>query len=411
MNNWVRIRQDFPELQQKMNGERLAYFDNAATSLKPESVIDCLIDYYRNENANVHRGTYQLSSAATLAYEDARKRVQQFINAQYPEEIIFTRGTTESLNLLASTYGRDNIKAGDEIVISLAEHHSNLIPWQQLAQQTGAHLKFIRLTETGELDLADAEAKIGPKTRIVAVTHVSNVLGSKLPIGQLTRMAHANGAVMIVDGAQAVLHISVDVQALDVDFYAFSGHKMLGPTGIGVLYGKRELLEQMPPYQFGGEMIADVQLDHSTWAELPHKFEAGTPNIAGAIGLAAAIDYLENIGMTEIEARDDKLMAYLWPQLKEIPGLTFYGSTIPQQHTGVISFNLQGVHPHDVATAFDMEGVAVRAGHHCAEPLVHSLGVNSTVRASLAFYNDETDCDELVKAIKETKEFFDRGIR
>ncbi len=411
MPNWELVRQDFSELSQTMNGERLAYLDNAATSLKPKSVIERLLSFYQQENANVHRGTYQLSFKATEQYEDARKVIQHFINAAAAREIIFTRGTTESINLIASTYGEQNIKPGDEIVISLAEHHSNLIPWQQLAIRKRATLKYINLTSTGEIDLADAKQKITTKTKIVAVTHVGNVLGNISPIRELAELAHQNGAIIVVDGAQAVCHLPVDVQKLAADFYAFSGHKMLGPTGIGVLYGKQKLLEQMPPYQFGGEMIEDVQLDNSKWDQIPHKFEAGTPNIAGAIGLATAVKYLEQVGMAQVKARDAELMAYLLPKLMAITGVKVYGSQNPQQHVGVVSFNLGTLHPHDVATALDMEGVAVRAGHHCAEPLVQSLGTNSTVRASLAFYNNQVDCDQLIKAIKETKEFFKGELR
>ena len=411
MPNWELVRQDFTELQQTMNGERLAYLDNAATSLKPTSVIDRLVSFYQRENANVHRGTYQLSFKATAEYENARKIVQHFINAKASREIIFTRGTTESINLIAATYGEQNVKPGDEIVISLAEHHSNLIPWQQLAIRKKAILKYINLTPNGEINLADAKQKITAKTKIVAVTHVGNVLGNVSPIRELAELAHQNEAIIVVDGAQAACHVPVDVQKLAADFYAFSGHKMLGPTGIGVLYGNQQLLEQMPPYQFGGEMIADVQLDNSKWDQIPHKFEAGTPNIAGAVGLATAIKYLERIGMTQIRARDTELMAYLVPKLMAIPGVKVYGSQNPRQHVGVVSFNLDTLHPHDVATALDMEGVAVRAGHHCAEPLVHSLGTNSTVRASLAFYNNQADCDQLINAIKETKEFFKGELR
>ncbi|WP_251575050.1 aminotransferase class V-fold PLP-dependent enzyme [Limosilactobacillus agrestimuris] len=411
MTDWERVRDDFPELQQTMNDERLAYLDNAATSLKPPAVVNRLVNFYQQENANVHRGTYQLSFEATERYERSRELVREFIHAQDQREIIFTRGTTEGLNLVAATYGEQNVRPGDEIVISLAEHHSNLIPWQQLAIKKHATLKYIRLNPDGQIDLDDAQQKITSKTKIVAVTHVGNVLGNQSPVKKLARLAHQHGAIIVVDGAQAVLHLPVDVQALSADFYAFSGHKMLGPTGIGVLYGKQSLLEQMPPYQFGGEMIEDVQLYHSDWDQIPHKFEAGTPNIAGALGLASAIRYLQKIGMRNIQTRDEELMAYLLPKLEAISGVKVYGSENPSQHIGVASFNIGGLHPHDVATALDMEGVAVRAGHHCSELLVHSLGVNSTVRASLAFYNNQEDCDQLLRAIEETKEFFNGGLR
>lgn len=409
MVNWKAIRADFPMLTGQMNGERLAYLDNAATSQKPAQMIDALIKFYSQENANVHRGTYSLSIAATEQYELAREKVQQFLHANSPKEIIFTHSDTDSLNLIAATYGRQNVHEGDEIVLTIAEHYSNLVPWQQLALQKKAHLKYIVLDKDGQLDLEDAKKKITKKTKIVAITHVSNVLGTIMPLKAITKLAHENGAVIVADGAQAVMHLPIDVQKLGVDFYAFSGHKMLGPTGIGVLYGKEELLQKMPPYQFGGEMIADVELDRSTWADIPHKFEAGTPNIAGVIGLKAAIDYLEAIGMENIWQRDEELFSFLFDQMQEMSGITIYSPHL--NNVGVISFNINEVHAHDAASALDLEGVAVRAGHHCAEPLVHSFGVPATLRASLAFYNDQRDCEQLIHAINETKEFFHRGLK
>ncbi|MFC2403368.1 MAG: aminotransferase class V-fold PLP-dependent enzyme, partial [Limosilactobacillus fermentum] len=332
-----------------------------------------------------------------------------FIHANKREEVIFTKGCTDSLNLVAATYGEQNIQAGDEIVISIMEHHSNLIPWQQLAIKKGATLKYIGLTKEGELDMADAAAKVTDRTKIVAVTHASNVMGTVTPLKQLAKLAHEHGAIIVGDGAQAVPHMKVDVTDLDVDFYAFSGHKMMSPTGIGVLYGKQALLEAMPPYQYGGEMIGSVTEQESTWAALPYKFEAGTQNIAGAVGLGAAIDYLTAIGMDRIEAHERELVQTVLPQLLAIEGLTVYGPTDPAKHTGVISFNLGHLHPHDLATALDMEGVAVRAGHHCAQPLMNYLGLEASARASFYLYNTAADAEKLVSALKEAKEFFRIG--
>lgn len=405
----TEIVADFPILKQVVNDEPLVYLDSAATAQRPNQVLDAVRTFYQTDNANVHRGVHALAERATEDYEQARKKVQTFIGAKDVAEIIFTKGTTDSLNLIASTYGEQNVQAGDEIVISVMEHHSNLIPWQQLALRKKATLKYIGLTPAGELDMADAKSQITDKTKIVALSHVSNVLGTVNPVKELADLAHAHGAVFVADGAQAVPHTAVDVVDLDVDFYAFSGHKMMGPTGIGVLYGKRALLEETPPYQFGGEMIGFVHQFESTWAELPYKFEAGTPNIAGAIGLGAAIDYLNTIGMAEVTAHEQALVDYLLPQLTAIDGLTVYGPTEPSRHTGVISFNLDGLHPHDVATALDMQGVAVRAGHHCAQPLMEYLGLTATARASFYVYNTVTDADKLLAALKETKEFFSHG--
>lgn len=405
-NKFQKIRNDFPILKQKVNDEPLVYLDNAATSQKPQPVIDELVRYYQTDNANVHRSVHTLGERATEAYENARLKVQQFINAKETKEVIFTKGTTDSLNLIASTYGEENIQAGDEIVISTMEHHSNLIPWQQLAIRKHAKLKYIGLTETGELDMEDAAQKITDKTKIVAITHASNVLGVTNDIKKLAQLAHSHNAVIIADGAQAVPHQKVDVQDLDVDFYAFSGHKMLSPMGIGVLYGKKNLLEKMSPYQYGGEMIDFVEKQNSTWTDLPWKFEAGTQNVAGAIGLGKAIDYLNGIGMDQVKEHETELVEYLLPKLLQDKDLTVYGPHDPKKHNGVIAFNIKGLHPHDVATALDMDGVAVRAGHHCAQPLMKELGVVATVRASFYLYNTKADADELLQAIAETKEFF-----
>ena len=404
------LRGDFPILDQLVNDEPLTYLDNAATAQKPNQVVAALTHFYQTDNANVHRGVHTLAERATAAYEDARHKVTHFINAAEPAEVIFTKGATDSLNLIASTYGEANIEAGDEIVISIMEHHSNLIPWQQLALRKHATLKYIELTPTGELDMADAETKITDKTKIVAVAHASNVMGTVNPIAALTKLAHQHGAIMVCDGAQAVPHMPVDVQALDVDFYAFSGHKMMAPTGIGVLYGKRDLLAAMPPYQFGGEMINFVHRYESTWNELPWKFEAGTQNIAGAVGLGAAIDYLENLGMSNVQAHEQQLVNSLLPQLTADHQIEVYGPHDPARHTGVIAFNIKGLHPHDVATALDMEGVAVRAGHHCAQPLMETLGLVATARASLYIYNTQDDVDRLSHALNETKEFFSHEL-
>lgn len=404
-----KIRHQFPILFQEVNDEPLVYLDNAATTQKPNVVLEQLMKYYEHDNANVHRGVHTLAERATAAYEASREKVRALINANETAETLFTRGTTTSLNWVARSYGDLVIEAGDEIVISYMEHHSNIIPWQQLAKRKGATLKYIALTETGFLDLDDAKKQITDKTKIVSIAHVSNVLGVVNPVKELAKLAHSHQAVLVVDGAQAVPHMPVDVQALDADFYAFSGHKMCGPTGIGVLYGKRELLDQMEPVEFGGEMIDFVNLCDSTWKELPWKFEAGTPNMAGAIGLGAAIDFLTEIGFEAIQQHEAELVQYVLPKLLAIEGVTVYGPQDPAQHTGVIAFNLDGLHPHDTATALDMEGVAVRAGHHCAQPLLNYLNVPATVRASFYLYNTKADADRLIEAILATKEFFQHG--
>jgi cysteine desulfurase/selenocysteine lyase len=403
------LRQDFPILFQQVNDEALVYLDNAATTQKPKAVLEQLNAYYEQDNANVHRGVHTLAERATKSYEQAREKARAFIHAKETAEVLFTRGTTTGLNWVAQSYGELAVEAGDEIVISYMEHHSNVIPWQQLAKRKGAVLKYIELTEEGFLDLNSARQQITERTKIVSIAHASNVLGVINPIKELAEIAHQHGAVMVVDGAQAIPHMPVNVQALDADFYAFSGHKMCGPTGIGVLYGKRSLLEKMNPIEFGGEMIDFVHLQDSTWKELPWKFEAGTPNIAGAIALGAAIDYLSEIGLEAIHRHEAELVQYVLPKLQAIDGLTIYGPQNPADHTGVIAFNFDGLHPHDVATALDMEGVAVRAGHHCAQPLLTYLNVAATARASFYLYNTKEDADRLVKALLATKEFFQHG--
>ena len=403
-----KIRADFPVLNQMVNDEPLIYLDNAATTQKPQAVLDILNQYYLQDNANVHRGVHTLAERATAEFEAARKKVQQFIHANSNKEIIFTKGTTDSLNIIAQSYG-EFIQAGDEIVISKMEHHANLIPWQQLAKRKQAVLRYIPLTADGHLDVQAAKTIINEKTAIVALAQVSNVLGTVNPVKEMAQLAHQHQAIMVVDGAQAVAHMPVDVQELDCDFYCFSGHKMCGPTGIGVLYGKQALLEKMEPVAFGGEMIDFVDLYESTWTELPWKFEAGTPNIAGAIGLGAAIDYLEKIGMQTIHEYEQAIVAELLPKLQRIDGLTIYGPQNPAEHTAVIAFNLDHLHPHDVASALDMQGIAVRAGHHCAQPLIKELGCFATARASFYFYNTKEEADQLVAAILATKEFFANG--
>ncbi|HFU3941940.1 TPA: cysteine desulfurase [Streptococcus suis] len=403
-----RIRKDFSILDQVVNDEPLVYLDNAATTQKPQQVLDVLADYYQEDNANVHRGVHTLSERATARYEAARQKVADFIQAKSSKEILFTRGTTTSLNWVAQ-FAKEILQPDQEVIISVQEHHSNIIPWQQACQQTGAKLRYVTLKD-GELDMDHLRSLLSSKTKFVSLAHVSNVLGGVAPIGEIAELVHQVGAYLVVDGAQSVPHMTVNVQELDVDFYAFSGHKMLGPTGIGVLYGKEELLNLMSPVEFGGEMIDFVYEQSATWKELPWKFEAGTPNIAGAIGLGAAIDYLTEIGMDAIQAHEAELVDYVFPKLQAIPGLTIYGSQDLSKRTGVIAFNLDDLHPHDVATALDYEGVAVRAGHHCVQPLLRYLQVPATVRASFYIYNTKADCDKLVEAIIKTKEFFNGPI-
>ncbi|AMV12144.1 cysteine desulfurase [Geobacillus thermoleovorans] len=401
--NVNEIRALFPILHQQVNGHPLVYFDSAATSQKPLPVIETLDRYYREYNSNVHRGVHTLGTKATDAYEGAREKVRRFLNAQSAQEIIFTRGTTAALNLVAASYGRANVKEGDEIVITYMEHHSNLIPWQQLAKQTGATLKYIPLQEDGTIDLRDVEAAITKAAKIVAIAHVSNVLGTINPVREIARIAHERGAVVVVDAAQSAPHMKVDVQELDCDFLALSGHKMCGPTGIGVLYGKKKWLAQMEPIEFGGEMIDFVELYDSTWKELPWKFEGGTPIIAGAIGLGAAIDFLEQVGLDAIAAHEHELAQYALERMADIEGVTVYG---PKERAGLVTFNIDGVHPHDVATVLDAEGIAIRAGHHCAQPLMKWLGVTATARASFYLYNTKEEIDAFIAALQKAKEYF-----
>ncbi|CYW06749.1 cysteine desulfurase [Streptococcus suis] len=408
MIDFESIRKDFSILDQVVNDEPLVYLDNAATTQKPQQVLDVLADYYQTDNANVHRGVHTLSERATARYEAARQKVADFIQAKSSKEILFTRGTTTSLNWVAQ-FAKEILQPDQEVIISVQEHHSNIIPWQQACQQIGAKLRYVPLKD-GELDVDSLKSILSEKTKFVSLAHVSNVLGGVVPIGEIAELVHQVGAYLVVDGAQSVPHMAVNVQELDVDFFAFSGHKMLGPTGIGVLYGKEELLNLMSPVEFGGEMIDFVYEQSATWKELPWKFEAGTPNIAGAIGLGAAIDYLTEIGMDAIQAHEAELVDYVFPKLQAIPGLTIYGSQDLSKRTGVIAFNLDDLHPHDVATALDYEGVAVRAGHHCAQPLLRYLQVPATVRASFYIYNTKADCDKLVEAIIKTKEFFNGSI-
>ncbi|EAD3245884.1 cysteine desulfurase [Listeria monocytogenes] len=401
-----KIRADFPILDQEINEKPLAYLDNAATSQKPKQVIEALTHYYEFDNANVHRGVHTLAARATDAYESARGKVAKFIRAREVAEIIFTRGTTSAINLVVDSYAEANIEAGDEIVISYLEHHSNLIPWQQLAKRKGAVLKYIELEEDGTISVEQAKKAIGEKTKIVALAHVSNVLGTITPIKEIAAIAHQFGAVILVDGAQAVPHMEVDVVDLDADFYAFSGHKMMAPTGIGALYGKRELLDAMEPTEFGGEMIDFVELYDSTWKELPWKFEAGTPIIGGAIALGAAIDYLAEVGLENIQAHEQALASYAIEEMSKIEGITIYGPKDASKRCGLVTFNLEGAHPHDIATILDEDGVAIRAGHHCAQPLMKWLDVSSTARASFYIYNTKEEIDALIDGLKLTKEYF-----
>src|SRR5579875_459220 len=404
--NITDIRKQFPILDQEVNGKPLVYLDSSATSQKPIQVIETLEKYYREYNSNVHRGVHTLGTKATDAYEGAREKVRKFINAKSTQEVIFTRGTTTSLNLVASSYAANTLKEGDEIIITYMEHHSNLIPWQQVAKKTGAQLKYFPLQTDGTLRLEDVRASITPNTKIVAVTQVSNVLGTINPIKEIAQIAHENGAVIVVDGAQSAPHLKIDVQDLDCDFFAFSGHKMCGPTGIGVLYGKKHLLENMEPIEFGGEMIDFVELYDSTWKELPWKFEGGTPIIAGAIGLGAAIDFLNEVGLENIAGHEHQLAAYALDKMSSIEGISIYGPMDPAKRCGLVTFNLADVHPHDVATVLDAEGIAVRAGHHCAQPLMKWLNVSATARASFYLYNTEEDIDRLVEGLVKTKEYF-----
>ena len=399
-----KIRQDFAILDQVVNDEPLVYLDNAATTQKPQVVLDALMTYYHEDNANVHRGVHTLAERATATYEASREKLRQFINAKSTKEVLFTRGTTTGLNWIGR-FAEQVLEPGDEVVISIMEHHSNIIPWQEACKKAGAKLVYAYLKD-GQLDMEDLANKITEKTKFVSLAQVSNVLGCINPVKEIAKLAHQVGAYMVVDGAQSAPHMAIDVQDLDCDFFTLSGHKMLGPTGIGVLYGKEEILNQMNPIEFGGEMIDFVYEQEATWKELPWKFEAGTPNIAGAIALGAAVDYLSALGMGNVHAYEQELVDYVLPKLQAIEGLTVYGPEDPSQHAGVIAFNIDGLHPHDVATALDYEGVAVRAGHHCAQPLINHLGISSAARASFYIYNTKEDCDKFVEAILATKEFF-----
>lgn len=398
------IRKDFPILAQQVHGKPLIYLDNAATSQKPKCVIEALARFYQMDNANIHRGVHQLSERSTQSYEAARGKVQRFLNAANTREIIFVRGATEGINLVAQTYGRTHVSAGDEIVISAMEHHSNIVPWQMLCEEKGAVLRVIPINDRGEVEFDQFEKLLNHRTRLVAVSHVSNALGTINPVREIVKTAHGWNVPVLIDGAQAVPHMKVDVRSLDCDFYVFSGHKVFGPTGIGVLYGREQLLEDMPPWQGGGDMIRSVTFEKTTYNDLPYKFEAGTPDIAGVIGLGAAIDYLDQIGMDAVAAHEHDLLEYGTRALESISGLRLIGTA--REKAGVLSFVIDGVHPHDAGTILDREGVAVRAGHHCAQPVMDRFGVSSTTRASLAFYNTREDIDALVAGIQKVKEVF-----
>jgi cysteine desulfurase/selenocysteine lyase len=402
----TRIRNDFPALDQAVHGKPLIYLDNAATSQKPRAVLAAIAAYYEQDNANVHRGIHELSRRATIAYEEARAKVAGWINAPDPAEIIWTRGTTEAINLVATAWGVDNVNEGDEILISVLEHHSNIIPWQMLATRQKAKLRYIELDDQGRLILDDLDSLLSERTKIVSIAHVSNSLGTINPVKRIAEAAHAVGAIVVVDGAQGAVHTKVDVQDLGVDFYALSGHKLCGPTGIGALWGRKELLESMTPYQGGGEMIHTVGRDESTWARVPHKFEAGTPNIAGAIGLGAAIDYLSEIGIDAIAAHERDLMEYALEKLGAIPNLTVFGPESLDERSAVISFTLGDAHPHDISTILDADGVAVRAGHHCAQLVMKHFGVSATARASFYLYNTKDDVDRLVEGLEQVASIF-----
>ncbi|WP_421213774.1 SufS family cysteine desulfurase [Aeromonas dhakensis] len=399
-----RLRSQFPALAQEVNGHPLVYLDNAATTQKPQAVLDAINHYYRADNANVHRAAHALSGRATRAFEDARETVARFINAPRSHEVIWTRGTTEAINLVAHSWGMSELKAGDEIILSTLEHHANIVPWQLVAQRTGAVIRVIPLDERGDLDLAAYRAMLGPRTRLVSVAHVSNALGTVNPVKEIVAAAKAAGALTLIDGAQAVAHLEVDVQAIGCDFYAFSGHKLYGPTGIGVLWGRTELLERMPPWQAGGEMIDRVSFSGTTFNTLPFKFEAGTPHIAGAIGLAAAIDFVMEQDRGVLASHEAALSDYLVAGLQQVPGLRLVGE--PGQRAGAVSFLLRDIHPQDAATLLDMQGIALRVGHHCAMPLMESLGIGGTMRASLACYNNQDDVDALRAALHKLSDFF-----
>jgi cysteine desulfurase/selenocysteine lyase len=399
-----RLRKDFPILYQEVHGKPLVYLDNAATAQKPQVVIDALAEYYTADNSNVHRGVHRLSERATEAYEGARARIQHFLNAAHPHEIVFVRGTTEGINLVAHTYGRRAVGAGDDVVITALEHHSNIVPWQMLCEEKGAALRVVPIDDAGEVDLEAYEGLLGGRTRVVAVAHVSNALGTIVPVKRMIEAAHRRGIPVLVDGAQAAPHLRVDVRALDCDFYTFSGHKTYGPTGIGVLYGKTALLESMPPFQGGGDMIKSVSFEKTIYNDLPYKFEAGTPHIAGAIGLGVALDYLEGLGLDRIAAYEHEVLAYATERLSSLPGVRLVGTA--REKAGVLSFLVEGIHAHDVGSILDRDGIAVRAGHHCAMPVMARFGVAATTRASLALYNTREEIDALARGLTKVREIF-----
>jgi cysteine desulfurase / selenocysteine lyase len=400
----AKLREDFPVLKQLIHGRPLIYLDNAATAQKPQSVIDAIVKFYAVDCANIHRGVHELSQRSTKTYEQTRTKVKKFLNARHQHEIIFVRGTTEGINLVTQTWGRTNVKAGDEIIIAGLEHHSNIVPWQMLCEETGALLRVIPIDDRGDLLLDEYAKLLNPRTRMVAIGHVSNALGTINPARQIIEMAHSAGALTLVDGAQAVPHMKVDLQELDADFYAFSGHKLFGPTGIGVLYGKTDLLNAMPPYQGGGDMIRTVTFEKTTYNDLPYKFEAGTPDIAGGIGLGAAVDYVNHVGIENIAAYEHELLLYGTEAISQIPGLRIIGTA--REKAAVISFVMEGIHPHDIGTVLDEMGIAVRTGHHCAQPVMDRYQIPATTRASFAFYNTTAEIDSLVAGLHKVKEIF-----
>ena len=402
----VMIRREFPTLEQAVNGRPLVYLDNAATSQKPKVVLDALRAYYEDDNSNVHRGIHELSRRATVAYEESRAKVASWVGANEPSEIVWTRGTTEAINLVSSAWGLDNVGEGDEILISVLEHHSNIIPWQLLARRTGAVIKYIELDEQGRWILDELPHLLTDRTKIVAISHVSNALGTVNPVKRVAAAAHEVGALVLVHGAQGAVHTKVDVKDLGVDYYAFSGHKMCGPTGIGALWARRDLLDSMEPYQGGGEMIHFVGRDESSWATVPHKFEAGTPNIAGAIGMGAAIDFLSEVGMDAIAEHEQKLLGYALERMNKVDGICIYGPQSPDEHSALISFTLGDAHPHDISTILDSEGIAVRAGHHCAQLAMQHFGISATARASIYLYNTESDIDRLIEGLEQVRSIF-----
>ena len=402
----VMIRREFPTLEQAVNGRPLVYLDNAATSQKPKVVLDALRAYYEDDNSNVHRGIHELSRRATVAYEESRAKVASWVGANAPSEIVWTRGTTEAINLVSSAWGLDNVGEGDEILISVLEHHSNNIPWQLLARRTVAVFKYIEIDKQGRWILDELPHLLTDRTKIVAISHVSNALGTVNPVKRVAAAAHEVGALVLVDGAQGAVHMKVDVKDLGVDYYAFSGHKMCGPTGIGALWARRDLLDSMEPYQGGGEMIHFVGRDESSWATVPHKFEAGTPNIAGAIGMGAAIDFLSEVGMDAIAEHEHKLLGYALERMNKVDGICLYGPQSPDEHSALISFTLGDAHPHDISTILDSEGIAVRAGHHCAQLAMQHFGISATARASIYLYNTESDIDRLIEGLEQVRSIF-----